>query len=1137
MHAAGEKSIKVQLFGRCLLWRNGILLPPDVWSTAAEQALFKILVGERGRFFSQDELMEKLWPASNPETTAANLRRRVSEVRHLLEPQLKQGRHSRFILTKLQGYCFSSDAPCWVDAEEFASLLEQAREHYRSRRSLEVVRLLETAFQLYRGDYLDEDRYAEWAIGRRAYWREQFLELLWMLAESHAQLGQYRKAIALCRQLLRQEPYRESACRQLMLYNYLAGLPNEALHVYEEYVHTLHGFTSEPSPELHKFYIQIQRGHVAEIDPRYPIARLTSHELAYILSPGSVPFVGRQSERAQMVDLLEQVHQGQRGACVLISGEAGVGKTRFVQEMMAHARRAYDIEIIVGRCHELGIPYHPWIEIVRNCASTFPHEELTRVSAASLAEVANILPQIKALVPPVSTDPSLPAVQLRLRFFEGVLEFISALTEFKAKSMVLFLDDLHWADAASVDLFNFCVSRIQQLPILMLSAFRQEELRESHPLSLLVRRDNPKLPVHKMALAPLTAVDVTELLNRLPFKSKRPEILHGRLYKESGGNPFFLIAILQHFFEEGALQLDGSSWVTDIDNSSLNDTRLMVSPTIKELIVKRLAHLSEEELRLLRTASVLGHDFDRSVLERAYEDQGAYHSAWLGLVRVHLIRERDHRCEFSHDKIREVVYAEMSPLVRSLLHGRALRALEQFHAEHLEDWAAVLAQHAHQAGEWRKTIEHCLPALKKAVKGYRCPEGLKLSELGMQAAQQLHAAGIDPIWLASRQFDLLDQRVTLYSWLGRRSEHRRDLDHMEMLARRLEDRSKLALVQQKRSDLHGMTGLYREAEDAAREAAAIYQEIGDKQGQATCLNNMGLVCRNTGRYAEALQHHREALALRLEIGHRQGQAICLYSVGLVYMAMGQYREALDYFKHAFDAYQQTGDRRGQASCLNSFGIIHYNLGQYPEAQQAYRQAFEFWQALGELRGQADCLHNLGLLLDILELDNEALEQQQRALDKSEEAGYALGQAACLSGIARIHRKRGQYAEALELYRQARELFVKIGASDRQIAILAAEAMAYLGLGERVQALASSEQAIELLEGGGKTESPHEIYFSHYQILRGCGQETKALSYAQRAHDELLRRAEHIQDFEARERFLKDIKSNKEIIEVYQKTRA
>ena len=255
--------LEVRLFGGFEVLLDGQPVPSSAYGRRQTQALLKILLTSRGRVFSKDELIEALYGGENPQKKVGNLRGRISELRRALEPNLDKGVNSQYILRMGEGYCFSSDAPVWLDTEVFQEQIThgqpaQEKGHWRF-----AVESYERALKLYRGEFLEADRYEEWSLAARERWQEEYLGTLSQLAQCHAELGDNKKAIDCCKQALAIQPARESVIRQLMQYYYIAGEDSRAVEAYEKGKNVLkERLDVEPSSETRALYGQIRQSQL-----------------------------------------------------------------------------------------------------------------------------------------------------------------------------------------------------------------------------------------------------------------------------------------------------------------------------------------------------------------------------------------------------------------------------------------------------------------------------------------------------------------------------------------------------------------------------------------------------------------------------------------------------------------------------------------------------------------------------------------------------------------------------------------------------------------------------------------------------------------------------------------------------------
>ncbi len=277
--------LSIRLLGRFEARRDGVLLDAKGWGRRKTQTMLKLLLTRRGQVFTTDQILDALYPDRDPKKVAGNLRTRISQLRRVLEPDLKRGADSRYVLHVSPGsYCFSESAPCWLDTEAFERHVEAAQRLAEQKRWAQAVTRYRSAIELYRGDFLAEDRYEEWTLAPRERFRQLLLDALEGCAECHAHLGQYTEAIQMTRRLLEREPAQESAYRRLMLYYAYKGNPQKALQAYEACARALRGrLAMRPSEETQALRDRIQRGE-----------RMPPHN--YLLPSPLSRFIEREAE-------------------------------------------------------------------------------------------------------------------------------------------------------------------------------------------------------------------------------------------------------------------------------------------------------------------------------------------------------------------------------------------------------------------------------------------------------------------------------------------------------------------------------------------------------------------------------------------------------------------------------------------------------------------------------------------------------------------------------------------------------------------------------------------------------------------------------------------------------------------------
>lgn len=260
--------LRIQTFGHFRLWRNGE--PIEVWERPQAETIVKLMLVRRargGRAVSADELITRLWPDSDEESGRKKLLPLISVARHTLEPDIEP-RDSNFILRSANGYFFDVSGSVSWDLMEFREHLYHGQQLLQTKKWAEAVEALEKGRALYRGDFLAEDRYADWAIDIRREIAADFRDLLTHLADSYAALGRYAEAIGACEAALHKDPLLESVYRRLMTFHYCNGEKGKAMKVYRDCLKLFEElFGESPTPTTTRVYEAITNDEIIDCQP------------------------------------------------------------------------------------------------------------------------------------------------------------------------------------------------------------------------------------------------------------------------------------------------------------------------------------------------------------------------------------------------------------------------------------------------------------------------------------------------------------------------------------------------------------------------------------------------------------------------------------------------------------------------------------------------------------------------------------------------------------------------------------------------------------------------------------------------------------------------------------------------------
>lgn len=985
--------LHIHTLGSFHVYHGDTVVPDSVWKTQKNKLFLKILLTFRGHALTKEQLIEWLWPHLDPAAAARNLRVAVSQVRQLLEPDLARGSRSRYILTTESGYAWNPEAVYWLDAVEFergaqpqSPLLPGSRDE---------IPQLQAALDLYRGDYLEEDRYADWAIVERERLRELRFTLLTRLAEASAGQGRYHRAIALCREVLAADGCRESVWCQLMLYHYHAGDQNRALLAYEECRQTLAiELDVEPLPETTALAQEIRRREVAgphAYPPPVAIERLRHLPL----SLGRIPFVGREIEYAELVNHLAQTAAG-RGQAVLIEGEAGVGKTRLAEEVVGYARQQ-GFRVLEGRCwEEGGVPYQPILDALR--PELRQGDEATRrrgdgpvshplrlaLAPAGLATLAELLPDLRLAFPDLPDNPPLPPEQQRARLFEALTQLLLDLpagpdradpsirrSRVPARPLLFLLDDLHWADASTLEFLTYCATRFEHESVLILGALRSEEVAadEEDPLAEFLWVLKRRRLLRRVTLGPLSPQAVARLLQTLSRSPARGALLAQRLYRETEGNPLFLLSVLQALFEDGLLTADEQgAWSSDA--AAIPDPERL-PPTVQQVILHRLERLGDEERQVLEAAAVLGREFQWKVLAPMRSWRRDVLLDHLDrLMQALLVHEQGHADHvFSHDKIRQVVYAGIAEERRGWLHRKAGESLEALHAAALDEVAGTLAYHFQQAGLLDKAFGYHLKAGWHATRLYANAEAIGHYRSAVALVGQ---GGFRP---AAEDLREAHERLgDVYQAAGHYARAQDEFEDARRHASAPADRVRLLYKLAHNDNRQGHSGpsvaMLRAAVDEVDRLGA--DQVGPLEAARVYAR---WAIMGSGRHGSAQAEHYarqavtilerqrpEALQTRAPLPWDQYDAIhsVLINAGEAFRHWERWREAADLFDRSLIVAEHQGDLSGIGFSCHNRGDVVLAQGDFAAARSWYERAAEAWARSGETWVEMAARTHLGL---------------------------------------------------------------------------------------------------------------------------------------------------------------------------------
>jgi DNA-binding SARP family transcriptional activator/ABC-type cobalamin/Fe3+-siderophores transport system ATPase subunit len=780
------------------------------------QALLAYLAMLPGRAHRRDALAALLWGGIDEQAARASLRQAIFALRKAL------GAAERYVLVSDANTLALDPAAVDVDVVAFERLVAAT-----------TPTALESAAAVYRGDLLagfniDEAPFEEWLLGERDRLRERAIDALTRLLALQRTAAALAPAVQTALKLLALDPLQEPVHRTLMTVYVRQGRRDAALRQYRACVATLQRELGvEPEAETELLYQQILRQRPRRPMPT-PSADAGCGDRAQRQNGELIsPLIGRTSELTRLGELLSEAAGG-HGQLAAIVGEAGVGKSALVA---AFARRATaaGARVIIGSSYENEriLPFGPWVDAFKTGSVVEDEDALGALKPIWRAELTRLMPDLDA--------PGLPrASDDYLRLFEGVARLVEALAT--ARTLVMVLEDVHWADEMSVRLLAFLARRLTRARVFMVVTVRDEELADAAMVSRALEALEHQRGLKRMTLSRLSQQDTTLLVGRLVSAADTADVarLGARVWSATDGNPLMVVETMRAR-EEGSDRDDPQS--------------LPVTERVRRVIAGRLERLSDRARHLAEVASVIGRGFDYALLERAARfDAEHATAAFEELVRRRVLHGGDDRLEFTHDRIRETAYGQLLPARRRLLHGHVASGMEAVHGDDAAH-AAALGQHWLRAEIWDKA--------------YAC-----LQRAGVTAASQsAYREAVTCFEYALRALECLPRDA---AWMERGIDVRFELQHA-LLALGAPDRTERCL----------------------REAETLAEKLGDRRRLARASAYLASSFRRLSDHERAIASARRALDLARAESDFATQALAASFLGHIYETMGEYRLALE----------------------------------------------------------------------------------------------------------------------------------------------------------------------------------------------------------------------------------------------------
>ncbi len=1020
---ARAEHFRIELFGRFRITRGEKQITSV--NTNRLQSLLAFLVLHSDAAQSREHLAFLLWPDSAEAQSRTNLR----QLLHHLRRALPEGCY--LLSADNHSVQWRRDPTCTIDADEFGAAVTDAHSAAKRGDAHGELQSLERAADLYQDDLLP-GLYDEWVHPVRDRYRREAAQVLGRLAALHETLGDYRAAIRCVERLVAQDPLGET--HHQFLIRLLAAIHDRAgaLRAYHQCMRTLRRELGvEPSAATRELFETVLKSEAAASAPA---------ELPPAGAAAPSPLIGRKRE---WETLIECWNLASRGGVHLaaIPGEPGIGKSRLAEELYDWCARR-QAAVARARCYAAQgqLAYAPvteWLraEPLRAARAHLPHPQLE--------ELARVLPEVLVENPAIPRPQPLTEGWQRGHFYDS----LNAVFAGARKPLLLVIDDLQWCDQDSFEWLHSLFRAESGGAVLVVGTVRSEETDRNHPFTRLYSELQRSGQAMELPLLPLDPEETAALGSQVAGRQLNAAELAG-LYRSTRGNPLFVVESVRAGLQDPSTVKTGSR--------------------VHAVIAARLAQLTPPAYELAGLAATAGQAFSFDLLAKATDwDEDSLSRALDELWQRRIIEGKGAaQYDFTHDRLREVANAELSPVRRRFLHRRIAHALGELHPEDSDAVSGQLAVHYEEAGMAEQAIRYYRRAADVAHQRYADAEAAALLRRAVAICRDLpETAQRD-----KQQLELLVELVrTLFTTLGYAAPEVGEASSGALaLFRRLDEKGQGVPVLSSAWLFHVVRGQLETSRELGRQLLQLAH--GDNRAVSAMAGHfvLGNVCFHQAHYEESKAHMEQALANHANCSPAELALFAIPEIGVF--------------------------------CRSYLPHVLWQLG-YPDLASK--------QSAGTVSAAAAGSHPFGLAiaLSYAAMLQVFLGDSKSALERADEAvavcrryefAYYLSMAEIVGGWARAIEGHPEAGLA-----QLRKGFDALKASGAELRLpfyhgLLAQACALAG--RTAEALANVSNGLAFQSRNGEVWAAPELHGIHGDLLLASGNRSQALSSYQRALD-------------------------------------